>query len=99
MYKAKDGKEKVLYLIQGLQYWPKFRCWRDLSPYLTGLRLLATNCEGHLRGKFRKYLEISSHESQRFAHMSLKIAIVKKLARQMFSQNTHRVIAGVWNPS
>ena len=49
-----------------------------LSPYLTGLRLLATNCEQHLRGSFQnvskrsRVFSFSSHESQWFVHMSLK---------------------------
>ena len=65
---------------------------RLLSPYLIGLRLLARNCERHSRG-------IRSHVAgicDFLKHVKKK---KKKIARQIFSQNSHRVVTGVSNPS
>ena len=79
-----------------------------LSPYFIGLRLLATNCERHSRGHFQnvskrsRVFSTSSHESQWFDYMSLEFAIfkmIKKFARQFVSKNSHRVVAGISNPS
>ena len=76
---------------------------------LTGLRPLTTNCQRHSRGSFQnvskhsRVFSISSHESQWFAHMSLEFAIFfkcsKKIAKQIHSQNSHRVVASFSNPS
>ena len=79
-----------------------------LSPYLTGLRLLATNCERHSRGSFQnvsKGLRVFSfprmgRRDSLTCRWNLRFFLMfKKFARQIFSQNSHRVVAGVSNPS